>query len=105
MVRQNDDVKNQCSAFKVPHVFSRCPAESASVLTLTLSALPGRSMLTLDDGSEVEREQTPTIKLVQDKSVYFLTYRAHYLQRGDVLSGKCGRTSSSQNPEKKSFQH
>lgn len=94
-------MKIRSSTSEVLLVFTKLPAESTSVLTITLPAVPGQSVLTLDDSSAVVIENTLTTKLVPEKYVYFFACRSHYLQRGDVQTGMRGQTESSQRPERK----
>lgn len=63
---------NWSSASGVPLAFAVIPVPSASALTLTLPIGPRRSVLTLDEDSEILTEDTFKTKLAADESVFIL---------------------------------
>lgn len=62
-VLQLDDVKHWSSLSGVPVLLAGLPVESASVFIATVPTVPGRSLLTLGDDSELVADETLTTKL------------------------------------------
>lgn len=75
---QCDKVKIWSIAFGIPLPLAGFTMESSSALTLSLPKAPGRSVLTLGDGSTFLTKEIPTTKLVPDETVYIFACRAHF---------------------------